>query len=161
MTENAPKRLRALTFWRPWPVAITHAGKRVENRTWAPPKWIIGHDIALHAGKTVDEDTCADLVEMLGVERDLLPGPLGVVAVAKLLGYISVKEDGERVRFGVDADRALQEFASQFFGGPVGWVLDDVRPLAEPVFCRGAQGLWILPPDVDAAVRVQLAARAA
>jgi hypothetical protein len=40
---------------------------------------------------------------------------------------------------------------------PVGWVLDDVIALDEPVPCPGAQGLWQLPIDVEARVRAQIA----
>jgi hypothetical protein len=36
------------------------------------------------------------------------------------------------------------------------WELTDVRPLAGPVPCRGAQRLWGLPIDVEAAARAQL-----
>jgi hypothetical protein len=32
----------------------------------------------------------------------------------------------------------------------------NARPLAEPVPCKGALGLWWLPDDVDAQVRAQL-----
>jgi hypothetical protein len=37
-----------------------------------------------------------------------------------------------------------------------GWVLRNVRRLAKPVPCRGAQGLWDLPPELLAAVERQL-----
>jgi hypothetical protein len=36
--------------------------------------------------------------------------------------------------------------------------LTKVRPLAEPIPCRGALGLWRLPEDVEKAVRKQLEA---
>lgn len=35
-----------------------------------------------------------------------------------------------------------------WFIGPYGWVLTDVVTLAEPVPCKGAQGLWTVPPEV-------------
>lgn len=38
------------------------------------------------------------------------------------------------------------------------WRLEDVRRLAEPVDCRGAQGLWDVPDDIAAAVRERIAA---
>lgn len=38
-----------------------------------------------------------------------------------------------------------------------GWVLSDVLKLAEPIPCKGAQGLRELPPDVNAAVLAALA----
>ena len=36
------------------------------------------------------------------------------------------------------------------------WVLADVRPLDEPVPCKGRQGLWTLPDDVERKVRERL-----
>lgn len=41
----------ALTEQQPWGWAIAHAGKRVENRTWAPPRAVIGKTIAVHGGR--------------------------------------------------------------------------------------------------------------
>ncbi len=52
----------ALTLHRPWPWAIIHGSKRVENRSWAPPAWLIGQRLAIHAGKRWDADG-ADYVE--------------------------------------------------------------------------------------------------
>jgi hypothetical protein len=40
-----------------------------------------------------------------------------------------------------------------FTPGRYGLLIDPVIPLAEPVPCRGAQGLWTVPADVVAAVR--------
>ncbi len=54
--------------------------------------------------------------------------------------------------YGVPADQR------KWWAGPVGWVLVDVYALVEPVPCRGFQGFWTLPPDVEAAVRAQLGA---
>jgi hypothetical protein len=40
--------------------------------------------------------------------------------------------------------------------GQYHWILDGVRPLAEPVQCGGALKLWPLPEDVEKLVRAQL-----
>lgn len=45
--------MKALTLWPEWAWAIMHLGKDVENRTWHPPKNILGQRIALHAGRKV------------------------------------------------------------------------------------------------------------
>ena len=44
-----------------------------------------------------------------------------------------------------------------YWCGPWGWRLDEVRAI-EPVPCKGAQGLWTLPPEVLATVRERWAA---
>lgn len=45
--------MKALTLWPEWAWSIMHLGKDVENRTWHPPKNILGQRIALHAGRKV------------------------------------------------------------------------------------------------------------
>ncbi|WP_219463503.1 hypothetical protein [Nonomuraea rhizosphaerae] len=40
--------------------------------------------------------------------------------------------------------------------GQVHWLLADVRPLDEPVPCRGWQNMWETPPEVEVAVLDQL-----
>ena len=144
--------MKALTLWRPWPAAIIHSTKRVENRTWVPPRWLLGKDFALHAGKVVDKDTVEDLAsDALGLEAgitpDLLPGGLGIVAVVRLSGYVS-ELGGSRVCTGITPERAREIIESEWYCGPVGWVLDNIRPLSEPVVCKGAQGLWSVTPDM-------------
>lgn len=153
--------MKALTLWRPWPAAIIHSTKRVENRTWVPPRWLLGKDFALHAGKTVDDSTVEDLIsaamnmDEAGVSPDLLPGPLGIVAVVRLAGYVS-ELGGSRVCTGISPERAREIVESEWYCGPVGWVLDNIRPLADPVECKGAQGLWAVPPDIADAVLARL-----
>lgn len=46
------QELRALTLWAPWAWAIFNLGKDVENRTWAPPPWLEGRWVAIHAGSS-------------------------------------------------------------------------------------------------------------
>lgn len=59
--------MHALTIIQPWAWAVAHAGKDVENRTWAPPAALIGQDIAIHAGKApVDEEALDGLYEVTG-----------------------------------------------------------------------------------------------
>ena len=41
---------RAITLWPEWAGSIAYLDKRVENRTWEPPKDVIGTRIAIHAG---------------------------------------------------------------------------------------------------------------
>lgn len=42
---------------------------------------------------------------------------------------------------------------SPWFFGPFGWILEEIRPLAEPVPCKGALGLWTVPAHVEALMR--------
>ena len=130
--------MKALTLWQPWAHAITHYGKRIENRTWKPPAALVGRDFAIHAGGRVDGESTRDLIEEGIFPEDFNPNSLWrfhVVAVARLARVVH---------------RALDVPSDQFewWAGPVGWLFDDLRVLVEPVRCRGKQGLWELPLDV-------------
>jgi hypothetical protein len=139
----------ALTLHQPWAWAIAHGGKRIENRTWTPPKWIIGQRIAIHAGKTLDKEAAEDLLYWRGGGTcfgrhgpAVLEDPPGqytlgaFVAVATVKGYVTTI--GE------------QHPQAGWFCGPRGWVLDDVVALGEPVPCRGRQKLWVVPgPELE------------
>lgn len=98
------------------------------------------------------------------------------VVVDRRCGAAGVDDDGHCKRCGlmpVDDD-GVEEcppgFFDSFYGtvsglgdqrrwyfGPIGYVLRDVRALASPVSCRGWQGFWTLPPDVEHQVTAQLA----
>lgn len=64
------------------------------------------------------------------------------------IGYV---RDG-RILALTKQERAFGDYSP----GRYAWLLADVRPLRTPVPCRGAQGLWAVPPDVRAAVNLQL-----
>ena len=99
--------------------------------------------------------TLGDVAELAGVPESRLgtvtPGPIyaegsGIVAVTKITGW----------------DERLP--ARGWYLGPevdgkenYGWILGKTIPLLESVKCRGAQGIWLVPDDVLAAVRAQLA----
>jgi len=143
--------VRGLTLTRPWPWAFEHAGKRVENRGWAPPAYIIGGTVALHAALGFDYGALEKFVSgQFGVEASKVPTdpkahPAGVVfALARVRGH-----------YMLDAgDRNHDRWAF----GPEVWQLPEYISLPEPVPCRGYQKLWKLPPDVFDAVREQVMA---
>jgi hypothetical protein len=128
--------LKAITLIRPWAWAICHAGKRVENRSWHPPLKVIGQRIAVHAGKKYDHRDAEWIQATFNVK---VPAeslqPTGIVATALLSEIV------------MDRDKPWTEHRRWYFG-PYGWVLEDVRPLPEPIPCRGAQGLWDVPADI-------------
>lgn len=181
--------MKALTLWQPWSWAIAHAGKRVENRTWAPPASVIGQRVAIHAGLRLDKAAAEALIGDLMHRWDpggcrapmsaavrlqgLMLGECGglvhgaVESVATIAGALLLERNTPGVVSGIvrngrhgdlncAATRAV--FDSPWrVPGMWSWVLTDVIALPEPVPCRGAQGLWTLPEDVEAAVREQMA----
>lgn len=128
--------MRALTLHQPWAWSIVHGPKRVENRSWPPPLYMLGQRFAIHAGKTWDEDGARFLAEngvAVGAREDHHFG--AIVGVATLRTWSSLPG-----HFPADQDR--------FFFGPVGWLLENVRAVA-PIPRRGYQQLWQLPREVE------------
>lgn len=139
----------ALTLRHPFAWAIVVLGKDVENRTWEPRQLKVGDYFAIHGG--VAPTSRPALEAVLDVARELalkFPIPQGqgtTLADAIRPGIVAV------CRFG----GTVTESSSYWFQGPIGWVLAERFVLPEPVPCKGAQGLWTLPPDVTEAVRSQ------
>jgi hypothetical protein len=132
--------LRSLSVMQPWAYAITHAGKRVENRAWGTGYRGL---LAIHAGKTDDEDgwhapviqqALAHLALSKPVGSDLGAVPRGaVVAVATVVACHLANGDC-CPPWGVHGQHHI--------------LLADVRPLAEPVPMRGALGIPPVPADL-------------
>ena len=150
--------LRALTVISPWSTLIALNAKPVENRTWAPylkP----GDYLAIHAGAW---DTSKVLREWHGALE--LAGVYGLLeAIPLLAGFrdllvsrapqsqIDAYCKSSCAYSSIVAVAVLDEVRSEprgddpWFCGPVGWYLRDVTSF-DPVPCKGAQGLWTVPP---------------
>lgn len=124
--------LDALTLHQPWGWGVAEAGKDVENRTWEPPRAAVGKALAIHVGQTYDMGGAASMREALGLNppgrHTCVKG--AVVAVAVLA----------RVRRDSPSRWAVP--------GAVHWCLEGTVRLSKPVECKGAQGLWKLPPSL-------------
>lgn len=125
--------MKALTICQPYAHLVAAGEKVVENRTW--PTSHRG-EVAIHAGLSTAWLDPAD--------RRHYPGMVfgAVVAWARLVYCRRV-------------DDLIEPWASngEHVNGPWCWCLTDVRRLREPVYCRGAQGLWVLKPEDEARVR--------
>lgn len=138
--------MKALTLWRPWPWAIFHARhnpKRIENRPWKPWPSIIDRRIVLHAGQTFQKDAVDSILELTTPEdesslRRVLPAAasdVGLIGVVTIQGVAGSEAEVERFLGG----------QGDWWSGPYAWLLKDVRAFAEPIPCKGAQGLWDVP----------------
>jgi len=177
--------MRCLTLHRPWPAFIFGLGgdswKQIENRSWKPPDSVVGTRIAIHAGRAFD-DSAVERVKPWLWEWEDTQGlrDEGVVGTVLLRGWVfgggmvPFEEHSHRMRLGViekspaltrtEAEYVVRNrwFAGTVQRSSVGWVLAERVRFAEPVPCRGRQGLWTLPSDVErAVVEAERAARLA
>jgi hypothetical protein len=142
------RKILGLSLTRPWPFAFTHgpelARKRVENRSWPPPPFMVGQYLALHAAQSWSEDDREWIEWATGLT---VPGKADsphsqIFAVCRLAGFVT---DADDVRLVPDQRK--------WFFGPYGWLLDEFVELVEPVPCKGAQKLWNFawrPAELDA-----------
>lgn len=149
--------MSALTLWQPWASAVARRLKIIETRSWAPPVWLIGKRIAIHAAaKPVSRVAMGFSVywerasmDALGVWRwsDL---PLGaVVCTARLARAQRVERVGEDgfAYFDGPGSRVMVDRWGDFSVGRWLWFLEDIEALEEPFKCKGGQGIWrcVLP----------------
>jgi hypothetical protein len=139
--------LRTLTVRQPWPWAMAHGGKDVENRTW---NTAYRGALAIHAAARWDREEASVRIYELTGAYVVKSVESAVFVVVDLVDVCTVR--------GSAGDCECGPWA---IPGQCHWRLANPRPLPEPVPCKGRLGLWSLPADVDAAVRAQLAPDAA
>jgi hypothetical protein len=138
--------IMGLTVWQPWNWCFTLT-KRVENRTWEPPAYMIGNYVALHMGKTYDQEGADWLRKVIGYP---VPPPSDLdphfFAIAKLVGV----RTGEPEPLGATPEENLgRDF---WYRGPYGFQFRNFV-FIEPVFCRGNRKFWVIPNDKKAELR--------
>lgn len=157
--------MQALTLRQPYAGAVAHLGKDIENRSWAPPKDVIGTRIAIHAGGARCNDRSLvhhrDTIRVRAHDArrlDFDEPRLAVVAVATVVGATHYRYGGNYG--GRLTLRELEYLRINARGWALpdcwNWLLRDVIALPEPVPCKGRQKVWHLPEDVRVEVRDQL-----
>lgn len=145
--------MRAISVRMPWAWALLN-GKDIENRG---NPWPLG-EYALHASKLrvvkrfVPTQFWEEWVECRSMAREagldwssgakVTYGDMHAMSGA-IIGVLHVTE-------------CVTAHVSPWFVGPFGLVIADVRPLVRPIPCKGMLGPWIVPSDIEAAVRQQL-----
>lgn len=157
--------LRAISLTQPWASLMAIGVKRNETRSWANN---YKGDIAICATKEFWRDRVPDYASnalvWLWVHRDKFPPandvqelynhlPFGkVVCVVEKTGCISTNDDNGDDRSLNAMELELGDYSRNRFYYPT----QNCRRLTTPIAVRGAQGLFSLPPDVEALVRAQL-----
>ena len=133
--------MKAISLWQPWASAIALGYKAIETRGW--PTRHRGA-IAIHAAKRWTRDE-RDMAKMLAEDHGLdglLNPPRGcIVAIADL---VSVRPTEHLV----DQITKRELMLGNYVHGRFGWMLENVRPLKQPVPFRGMQGLFEVPDEV-------------
>ena len=138
--------MKAITLHPLWAWLIIHGPKRVENRSWP-----ILHrgPLAIHAGKnrSLEAEDLAWL-DAQGIRVEP-PDPMPTQQVLGIVEVVDCRPMGPDLR------------GDPFASGPWCWILAHPRPLAEPIACRGRQGLWNIDLPADCLTRPTRPARPA
>ncbi len=154
------KEIYAISLWQPWASLIAIGAKPFETRDWFPPKWLIGHRIAIHAAMRPmprDAEDQEDFTEAFGGRGWRATLPKGaIVCTAVLAGAYqcgrAVGHESVHVIRGISGSLALEPLGCEgripldTFGDyapdRVAWWLTDIEPLHPPLMRRGRQGYW-------------------
>lgn len=131
--------MRAISLHQPYASAIALKLKRIETRGWDTK---YRGPLAIHAAKRWSRNQ----IEFTTTEHALgrLPArvPLGaIVAVCELVD----------VQYTVDLETqvsAIERLYGDYEPGRFGWILDNVRALAEPIPYLGKQGFFSVPDEL-------------
>lgn len=138
--------MRALPLWQPWAQLVAVGAKRVETRHWRAPGPLIGQRIAIHATKTRDHLALCCEDPFAGYLPDLEALPLGAIVATVVIDRCAAITPASAAVLEVQSP---DEFAfGDYTPGRFAWVLRDVAQLAEPVPCRGRQGIFDVPDEL-------------
>ena len=132
--------MKAITLTQPWATLVAIGAKKIETRSWATP---YRGPLAIHAAKgyTRDMVRLALMVEPFKTTlRDadyplfsLLPRGM-IVATCQLVDCIQTEKCTE-LSF---LESAFGDYSPHRWA----WILEDVKPLPEPIPAKGALSLW-------------------
>lgn len=134
--------MKALSIKQPWLYCITDSNKRIENRSWKPPEYILGERIALHASKRKDSLIRISIASNLaGIDLsmhidDRILG--AIIATARIDGWFNIN-DYKCIYDNIDIQKWRN---NKWFVGPIGWILNDIKKLDDTIPHRGALNLW-------------------
>jgi hypothetical protein len=149
--------MRALTLIQPMAAAIVHdhpLWKDIENRPQNLPRAMRGVEttIALHAGQKWSDEYARFVETIFGI-REPREWPWQADVRGALIGVMTFSG-----RVFENAQQAMNIGRHpRWLMGPFGYEIKERRALKTPVPCRGMQGFWPLPDDVERRVREQLA----
>ena len=148
--------MKALTLQQPWASLVAHHLKKFETRSWPMPESVLGEDLAIHAsGKLTPfarglcfQDRFREALNIMG----FLPEDLPLGAIVAVVRPVRCVTTATAVRQVSPTERAFGDFSP----GRHATELAHIRRLSRPVPCRGALGIWEVPPDVAERVLVQV-----
>lgn len=144
--------MKVISLWQPWASLIATGAKKIETRSWSTK---YRGPLAIQAAKTWNAEIDAimhtwhiqgGLAPLVGKPLDLtgmsypdIKGellPRGVIIVTcNLVDCIPTEEMTQK-------QIEFEKHFGDFTPGRYAWILDDIKPLDNPIPAKGMQGLW-------------------
>lgn len=125
----------ALSIRQPWAWLILHAGKDIENRSWATK---FRGRVLVHAAKGMTQDECERAIDFAhygcGISLDVLRQGIGAMERGGIVGSVEIVD-------------CVTRSDSPWFMGEHGFVLRDPKPLPF-IPCKGKLGFFRVPESV-------------
>lgn len=152
--------MRAISLYQPWSSLLACGAKTIETR---PYQTHCRGLLAIHAAQKIVKVNTHDAAVMMRaldpksrphLNQDYLDGlPRGViVAVVEIYDCLPVEELIVKHKDWVNSEKHFGNFDA----GRFGWLTKNPIALKEPVPCKGKQGFFFLPEDVQARVESQI-----
>jgi len=142
--------MKAISLWQPWATLMAIHAKTIETRHWP-----IKHrgELAIHAAQTkegmrIASPECWEALKGITIDFG------AIVAVVDV--YDCEPTMALKLKAGIQHWIAAEQTFGDFSDGRYGWLTRNPIRLQTPIPLRGQQGLWELPPDIEASVRAQL-----
>lgn len=148
--------MKALSVWQPWALLLAIGAKRYETRSWYPNRGVVGTRIAIHAGRSTegmeilmtDQRFSRAVWELLTAAHQ----PKDCFAFGAIIATAVVVDAIRTPVLESEEPGPHERDLGDWSDGRWCWQLDRVHHLATPIPCRGAQGLFDLPADIDARI---------
>jgi hypothetical protein len=154
--------MRAISLDEPWASLMAHDLKRIETR--GRPTNVRG-ELAIHATLRPPDFEVINRLQSITGLNELNPikyavtwGCGEILCVLNLFDCQPVEEI-EKDFNDLIGDGIAAYWEKEFgnYGpGRFGWLTKDVKKLLKPVRCKGKQGFFFLPSEVETAVRAQV-----
>jgi hypothetical protein len=118
--------MKALSVRQPWAWLIVAGYKDVENRSWRTD---YRGRLLIHASQTADKWAMGAYQEQAEEYGYDLPDEYPTGAI---VGSVELVD-------------CVEQYDSEWFEGPIGWILDKPEAFASPIPAKGKLGLWEAP----------------
>jgi hypothetical protein len=147
---------RALTLWQPWAWLVATGVKPIENRPQGFSHKSFRGDFWIHAA-TESTKQIASFLDADRLSREILGESFripdattltygAIIGRATITGIMPPRTTAQNLAIW-DAGVFLEKLRPWHFPDQYGFKVENARPLAVPVPCRGYQGFWRVPPD--------------